>query len=306
MEAPLLAGKQYVYTGGILRTSNPSAWGQSMLPPFLRSSLSATTRALLAIGAICSPAWAAVLTEADPLGALTWSDLKREFVGQAPVVFNPAVRVQAPQFAEDPMNVPVSVSVEGLDNVEQIMVVVDRNPIRKVLEYFPSGALPNLSFRFKLEQGSPVRALVRTRDGRWHAGGTFVDSSGGGCTVSGATRKDGSWAQTLGQVAARTFDSPSSTLLASTAPGLSSSINTRLRFRVMHPMDTGLVNGIPAFHLNKLQLSDTQGKVLLRMNVFEPVSENPVFSFDFPGRNKKAMVLSGTDNNGNRVQARIE
>jgi sulfur-oxidizing protein SoxY len=265
---------------------------------------------LTALGALSGaggvPALAAALSETDPFGALTWADLKREFVGQAPVYFNPAVRVQAPQFAEDPMNVPVSVSIEGLSNVEQIMVVVDRNPIRKVLEYFPVSALPSLSFRFKLEQGSPVRALVRTRDGRWHAGGTFVDSSGGGCTVSGATRKDGTWAQTLGQVAARTFDSPASTVLASNAPGVEQSLSTRLRLRVMHPMDTGLVGGIPAFHLNKLQVADTQGKILLRMNVFEPVSENPVFSFDFPGTRKQSLVLSGTDNNGNRVQARIE
>jgi sulfur-oxidizing protein SoxY len=258
------------------------------------------------MGLLGRPVWAAALTETDPFGALTWADLKREFVGKSSVYFNPAVRVQAPAFAEDPMNVPVSVSIEGLDNVEQIMVVVDRNPIRKVLEYFPLAAIPSLSFRFKLEQGSPVRALVRTRDGRWHAGGTFVDSSGGGCTVSGATRKDGTWAQTLGQVAGRTFESPASTLLASTAPGMQSSISTRLRLRVMHPMDTGLVGGIPAFHLNKLQVADTQGKVLLRMNVYEPVSENPVFSFDFPGARKQALVLSGTDNNGNRVQANIE
>ena len=73
------------------------------------------------------------------------------------------------------------------------------------LELQPLAAQPAVSFRFKLEQGSPVRAVVQLADGSWVAGGTFVDSSGGGCTVSGATRKDGSWSQTLGQVSGRIF-----------------------------------------------------------------------------------------------------
>jgi sulfur-oxidizing protein SoxY len=40
-----------------------------------------------------------------------------------------------------------------------------------------------------------------TRDGICHVGGTWVDSAGGGCTVAGVTRKDGSWSQTLAFVA---------------------------------------------------------------------------------------------------------
>jgi sulfur-oxidizing protein SoxY len=74
----------------------------------------------------------------------------------------------------------------------------------------------------------------------------------------------------------------------------------------MHPMDTGLVGGIPAFYLNKLQVADDAGTTMLRMNLFEPVSENPVLSFDFKDRKVSTMVLTGTDNNGNKVQSRIE
>jgi sulfur-oxidizing protein SoxY len=96
------------------------------------------------------------------------------------------------------MNVPITVSTD-LPGVQRIMVLVDRNPIRKVLELQPMAAQPAVSFRFKLEQASPVRALVQTADGLWHVGGTWVDSAGGGCTVSGATRADGSWTQTLGR-----------------------------------------------------------------------------------------------------------
>ena len=42
--------------------------------------------------------------------------------------FDERVKVQGPGFAEDPMNVPITVSATGLAGVERIMVLVDRNP----------------------------------------------------------------------------------------------------------------------------------------------------------------------------------
>ena len=183
--------------------------------------------------------------------------------------------------------------------VELLHSGVDRNPIRKVLEFFPLGAVPSVSFRFKLEQASPVRAAVRTRDGVWHVGGTWVDSAGGGCTAPGATRQDGSWSRTLGEVSGKVFPS-------TPAPGAAGDLATRLRVRVMHPMDTGVVGGIPAFYVNKLSVRDERGTELLRMNSFEPVSENPVFSFDFKGLPAGRLRLTGTDNNGNRLDSVIE
>ena len=236
----------------------------------------------------------------DPFGALQWPDLKREFFGSAEVRFDARVQVRAPAFAEDPMNVPITVSADGLADVEVITVIVDRNPIRKVLEYFPLDSLPRVGFRFKLEQASPVRAAVKTRDGVWHVGGALVDSAGGGCTAAGDTRRDGSWARTVGEVSAKAF--PNSALAGSGR----GDTGTRLRLRVMHPMDTGLVGGIPAFYVNRLSLRDAGGRELMRLNAFEPVSENPVFSFDFSGLPPGVLQLVGTDNNGNRIAGVVE
>ncbi|HZT56843.1 MAG TPA: quinoprotein dehydrogenase-associated SoxYZ-like carrier, partial [Burkholderiaceae bacterium] len=207
-----------------------------------------TLKSLIAVAASLAGATARAQTDGDPFGSFQWPDLKREFLHGGPVRFDPRVQVRGPAFAEDPMNVPITVSADGLRDVDVIVVIVDRNPIRKVLEYFPLGALPAVSFRFKLEQASPVRAAVRTRDGAWHVGGVFVDSAGGGCTAPGATRRDGSWSRTLGEVSARVF--PHSVPLGGGGAG------TRLRLRVMHPMDTGLVGGVPAFYLNRLALVD--------------------------------------------------
>ncbi len=247
-------------------------------------------------GAIAQPA---ASSGGDPYGSFQWPDLQREMLGpHAKVVFDKRVQVRAPAFAEDPMNVPVTVSADALPQVETILVFVDRNPIRKVLEYRPMQSLPRVSFRFKLEQASPVRAAARTRDGVWHVGGTLVDSAGGGCTAPAATRNDGSWSRTLGEVSARAF--PSSPALTGEAG------STRVRLRVMHPMDTGLVGGVPAFYINRLSLRDASGLELMRLNAYEPVSENPVFSFDFAGIAPGTLQLVGADNNGNRITGVVQ
>ena len=245
----------------------------------------------VALAAVWSSTACAVALD-DPLKSANWDDLKKRFFGDAKVIFDDRVKVTAPARAEDSMNVPVGVDAEALGEVEEVMVIADHNPIVKVLQFRPIAARASLSFRVKLQQATPVRAIARTRDGVWHAGGMWVDAAGGGCTAPSVGRSTGSWTDTLGQVQARMWN-PSDA--------------GRLRFRVMHPMDTGLAPGIPAFYIEKLSLSDASGAPLMDIETFEPVSENPVFSFDFlPGRTPKLPLrLSGVDNNGNRIQARV-
>lgn len=265
------------------------------------------TATLAGLGAVPIGAQTPAVNAEDPYQSFAWPDLHKLYLGGEPYVFDARVKVNGPSFAEDPLNVPISIDAKDLPDVTQIVVFVDRNPIRKVLVYYPQQALlPKVSFRFKLEQASPVRAAAKTKDGVWHVGGTWVESSGGGCTVAGATRQDGSWSKTLGLVTSRVFEQSPAANHLSPDPALQTSLGARLRLRVMHPMDTGLVGGIPAFYLNRLQVNSSKGEALLKLDLFEPVSENPVFSFDFANRIDGPLVLTGTDNNGNRVAAQIE
>jgi sulfur-oxidizing protein SoxY len=241
--------------------------------------------------------------EGDPFKSFQWPELRKEFLGAgARTRFDARVRVLGPAFAEDPMNVPITVSAD-LPGVQRLIVLVDRNPIRKVLELQPVAALPAVSLRFKLEQASPVRALALTADGLWHVGGTLVDSAGGGCTVAGGARADANWTQTLGQVSGRIYPSTASSASGTERHGDSAA---RLRLRIMHPMDTGLVGGIPAFYISKLAVLDAAGHELLRIQTFEPVSENPVLSFEFNKAPVGPLRIVGVDNNGNRIDTRID
>ncbi len=253
----------------------------------------------LAVGAALLPTVRAAdndPTGVDPLGSLQWPGLRRQYIGAAPMRFSEQVSIKSATFADDPMNVPVLVDARtlatGSRGVRRVVVVADRNPIREVLEFQPVRALPFLGFRIRLEQASPVRALVQTHDGHWHVGGVWIEAAGGGCTLPGTTRSDGSWSRTLNQVHARFFDD-----------GLAAA--RRLRLRVMHPMDTGLVAGIPAFFLETLELRDDSGDTVWRLYLREPVSENPIFTFELPAELQRRMRLLGHDNNGNRIDTEI-
>lgn len=227
----------------------------------------------------------------DPLQSPNWPDLKKFLFADQQVIFDSRIKVIAPKVAEDSMNVPIGISVEGLQDVQEVLVIADLNPIIKVLQFYPNAVKAALSFRLKLQQASPVRAIARTKDGVWHAGGVWVDAAGGGCTAPSVGRSTGSWTDTLNQVQARIWQRDD---------------GTRLRLRVSHPMDTGLAPGIPAFYIERLSLSDAAGKELMRLETYEPVSENPVFSFDLgAGQSQRGLSLSGIDNNGNRIRAQV-
>ena len=230
----------------------------------------------------------------DPLDSPRWGDMRREFFPDAPVHFDARVAVTAPANAEDPLNVPVSVDATALADVREVVVFADFNPIVRVLSFEPLAAAPVLGFRLKLQQSSPIRVAARTGDGQWHVGGMWVRTRGGGCTLPSVGSASPLWQQHLNEVSARLW------------PGVG--IGDRLRLRVIHPMDTGLAAGIPAFHIEELAVSDRSGRPLMRIRAHEPVAENPVFTLDLRRGAADAgpLHISGRDNNGNLIDARVE
>ena len=233
--------------------------------------------------------------QADPLKSVMWDYLLKKELKLKPgeVIFDDRVKVYAPASVEDGMNVPVSVRVNDIDNVEQIIVIADHNPIQRTLNFYPGKADPYLAFRMKVQEATPIRAVVKTADGKWYSGGVWLDAPGGGCTTASVSQASQQWQEQLNLVSAQVWDQ--------------SNGGDRLRMRIIHPMDTGLVSSIPAFYLDELFLRDDEGNDLARLEPFEPVSENPVFTFSVPeaSANDKSYELYGHDNNGNDFVARV-
>ena len=223
----------------------------------------------------------------DPLNSPVWQDIRKDFFADAPVHFDSRVVVIAPAMAEDSLHVPISVHVENGLQARRIVIFADLNPIVRVVEMEPMRAKPYLFFRMKIQQSTPVRAAVLDSAGTWHMGGMWVNASGGGCTAPSAGSAQPDWAKHLGEVRSREWTQADSL--------------TRLRVRIRHPMDTGLVAGIPAFYLQNLDLTDETGSVYLHLTTFEPLSEDPVLGFDIPDRAGHTLRLTGKDNNGNRI-----
>lgn len=223
----------------------------------------------------------------DPLNSPMWEHMVKQYFADASVIFDDRVSVLAAPQAEDSLNFPVMIDASKIDGITEMVVFADLNPIATVLRFFPDAMPAKIGFRIKLQQGTPVRAAVKTEQG-WHVGGLYVDAAGGGCTAPSVGSGNADWASRLGEVSSRVF---------------TNSAIDRLRFRVMHPMDTGLADGIPAFYIERIQVNNADGDQVGVIMPFEPIAENPIFTVEVPGAG--ALAVSGRDNNGNLFDAEI-
>ncbi len=226
----------------------------------------------------------------DPLASVQWRAMAQLYLSEGDIVFDERVKVLAPPQAENSLLVPVLVDATALRDVQEVLVFADFNPLPLVLRFFPERALPVIGFDIKVQQATPVRAAVRTLDGVWHVGHAQVDAAGGGCTVASVGSGLSSWSARLGEVSGALYRDP--------VPG---ALFQRLRFQIMHPMDTGLAPDVPVFHITEVEVRDTQGDLLGRIAPYEPVAENPVFSLEVPPAER--VNVRGRDNNGNTFDA---
>jgi sulfur-oxidizing protein SoxY len=272
--------------------------GDPMTPlPLARPALAWIAAALTVLAApaaaFAAPALAtppARAGQADPLDSPRWDDMRKAFFEGATVVFDERIKVSGPAVAEDSLNVPVTVDASAVPGVEELIVFADFNPIIKALRFEPGAAQARLGFRIKLQQSSPIRAAARTADGVWRVGGAWITATGGGCTLPSVGSGSPEWQERLNEVNGKLW------------PRLDG--GERLRMRIIHPMDTGLAAGIPAFHIEDIVISDAEGRTLSRIQPLEPVSENPSFTLDLYATAPNARLhVTGRDNNGNRIDA---
>ena len=244
---------------------------------------------------VCHAALAAAPADPpDPLNSGRWADMRKEVLpADARTVFDERIRVIAPISAENPLNVPITVDASALDGVEEVRVFADYNPIVQIVRFEPGGALATLGFRVKLQQSTPIRAAARTADGVWHVGGSWVNTTGGGCTLPSTGSGSPEWQRRLGEVSSRVWTRKEG--------------GERIRLRIVHPEDTGLAAGIPAFYIEDLRLTDDSGRALMTVRGFEPIAENPVFTVDIPAAHTgHGYRINGRDNNGNTIAAEID
>ncbi|MBP0048719.1 quinoprotein dehydrogenase-associated SoxYZ-like carrier [Marinobacterium sp. AK62] len=226
----------------------------------------------------------------DPLDSVMWDYTREMFLGDEPYQFDASIEVSVPAFAEDPTQVPVTIDAGvHAGNIDKVVVWADLNPIQHIFNFYPGeGANPRVSLRIKVQQSTAIRAAVKTRDGHWHVGYAQLEAAGGGCTTPSMGNADPYWQSHLGEIQSRRFPSVSGQ-------------DTRFKFKVIHPMDTGLVDAIPEFYLEQVEVRGAEGEPVVRMELSPPVSENPVFTFDLEG-DQRQYRLWMRDNGGNEFE----
>ncbi len=249
--------------------------------------------ALLLAGGLAAPAIALDTPRVkldDPFRSGMWDYQQTEILGDPAVIaFDDRVKVLAPSSAEDSAHVPVLVDATAIPDVDRIVVSVDYGPIPRVLTFHPGEAEAKIAFRFKIDQATPIRAAVRTKDGAWHVGGVEIDAGGGGCTAPAAAYAADDWEERLGEVRGRIWPETG-----------------RMRMIIDHPMDTGLADGIPVFIIEELNISSPDGEALARLELHEPVEEDPTFTLWFPPEELDGVaILDARDNNGNEIRATL-
>jgi len=248
-----------------------------------------TIACVLALG-VSTNVWAAEDPQVpleDPMESGMWSYHQIHLLGDPEKIkFDKRVIVRAPISAEDSLNVPLLVDASAIDDVKQIVISADYGPIPHILTFFPEEAEPKLALRFKIDQGTAIRASVQTKDGEWLIGSTYIDAAGGGCTAPAHAYLNADWEEKLGEIRGKLWAS-----------------SGRARVILDHPMDTGLAGDIPVFIVEDLSLEDEDGTLMARVELHEPVNEDPAFSFYFePGSLAGPLTVKGRDNNGNRFE----
>ena len=231
------------------------------------------------------------VVNADPINSPMWEYLRAQFLPAQPYQFDQRIQVLTPQFAEDSRQVPIAIDASAIGDVEKIMILADISPFQLVLEYWPHDLPPVFTFNMKVQQGTGLRAAVLTKSGQWHIGSGYIEATGGGCSAPSIGLADPAWQDHLGSIEGRWF--------------AESEQGGRLKYSIIHPQDTGLANGIPAFFIQRMQVSSAQEKVLARMHMYEPVSENPRLTLA-TGPLEGPIYLSMWDNNGNEFGKVIE
>ena len=227
----------------------------------------------------------------DPLESPLWEYMREQFIGDDKFVFDERVKVELPEFAEDPTQVPITIDAEALSGeIERIVAWADLNPIQHIFTYYPHpDIVPRVSLRIKVQQGTAIRAAVLTKDNIWHVGGRYLDAAGGGCTTPSVANANPYWESHLGEMKSRFFPRQE---------------GGRYKFKVIHPMDTGLVDAIPEFYIQQVAVRSGSGQDLAKMDLSQPVSENPVITFDIRNGGEKHSVWL-RDNGGNEFEQEL-
>ncbi|MBI1650047.1 quinoprotein dehydrogenase-associated SoxYZ-like carrier [Hyphomicrobium sulfonivorans] len=141
-----------------------------------------------------------------------WPDLQKSVFGDRQIVEGDGVvTIEAPERAEDPAVVPITISVPATVQgpLRSMALIIDKNPapIAAKFEFGPaagSGGERRMTTRVRVDTYTFIRAIVETEDGKLHMAKAFVKASGG-CSAPAPKDADGANAD-IGKMMVRSYE----------------------------------------------------------------------------------------------------
>ena len=188
---------------------------------------------------------------------------------------NPNIKIIIQEEVEESHEVSMVVKIpSNLKDTKKIFILVDNNPIQLVTKIFPEKDIKTVGFNIRMEQDSYVRAAVLNNKGIWNISSKKVlVKSPGGCSLPACDPAiQVCEERELGKIVMKKYKR--------------SSGDWRLKFKINHPMHTGLVSDpssgelVPEYYVNWVYFKDSDG-ALAKAQTFGALSANPTLILDF-------------------------
>ena len=221
----------------------------------------------------------------NPVVSPTFDNIVITIVDKEEYIFDDKnIIVKVPNFADNPVQVPIYIDARKIKNAKRLVVFADLNPISQIIDMKLENMLPVVSTNIKVAKETPLRALVQDENNLWHVGSANIKSNGGGCDVSSQASKDYEFAKLLGQTKGQLFTKDDNT--------------TRIKASVFHPMETGLIFGNNEFYINNIQI-ENNNNILASIQTTSAISENPRFIFETKEKISD-LIMKFHDSDGNQ------
>jgi len=217
-----------------------------------------------------------------------WEQMRETLIGPARLTAAPAtLSLEAPDRAQDPAQVPITLSQPGPDPaaLAKVMLVIDENPAPLIATIIPAPAAQplHLSFPVRVDAYSAVRALGETAEGVVMAA-HYVKASGG-CSAPPAETED-----SMGDMALTDF-------------GLAPDGRREVSVQIRHPNHSGLQRDqvtlltVPPHYIDTLRVMQN-GQPLLTVEAGISVAANPTFRFRFIPDGSGSLTVRADDTDG--------
>ena len=201
----------------------------------------------------------------NPISTPTFDEILKTIIDNKEYIFDDKnITIEVPNFADNPIQVPILVDAKKIKNAKQMILFADLNPIPIIVDMNLKELLPLISLNIKVAQETPIRALVLDDENIWHIGSANIKSFGGGCSVASVSSSQTDFAKLLGKTKIDLFSND----------GI-----IRIKSSIFHPMETGLIFGNSAFYINKILLK-ADDKNISEIKTYSAISENPRFIFE--------------------------